>query len=78
MELIKGFEFEEFKLPKSDKDFVEEEIKFFQMRHDLKIYDDKKHFINIYNEISRYCYEYDQYDAALEIDKLVDEKFLAD
>ena len=78
MNLIKNFEFEEFKLPKSDKDFVEEEVKLLQMRHDLKIYDDKKHFINICNEISRYCYEYDQYDAVLEIDKLITEKFLAE
>ena len=37
-----------------------------------------KNFINICNEISRYCYEYDQYDAALEIDKLVTEKFLSE
>ena len=28
MNLIKGFEFDEFKLPKTDKDLVEEEIKF--------------------------------------------------
>ena len=78
MDLIKGFEFEEFKLPKTDKDLVEEEIKFLQMKHDLKIYDDKKHFINICNEISKYCYNYDQYDAVLEIDKLVTEKFLSE
>ena len=76
--LIKSFELEEFKLPKTDKDLVEEEIKFLQMKHDLKIYDDKKHFINICNEISRYCYEYEQYDEVLEIDKLISEKFLSE
>jgi len=47
MELIRSFELEEFKLPKVDKDLVEEEIKILQMQHDLKIYDEKKHFINI-------------------------------
>jgi hypothetical protein len=78
MELIKNFEFDEFKLPKSGKDFVDEEIKYFQMKYDLKIYDDKKHFINVCNEISRYCYEYDQYDSVLEIDKFISEKFLAE
>ena len=44
-------------------------------KHNLKLYDDKKHFINICNEISRYCYEYEQYDEVLEIDKLISEKF---
>ena len=78
MNLINSFEFEEFKPPKTDKDLVEEEIKLLQMKHDLKIYDDKKHFINICNEISRYCYQYDQYDAVLEIDKLMTEKFLSE
>jgi len=44
MELIRSFELEEFKLPKVDKDLVEEEIKILQMQHDLKIYDEKKTF----------------------------------
>ena len=77
MDLIRNFEFDEFKLPKSDKDFVEEEVKFLQMKHDLKIYDDKKHFINICNEISKYCYEYDQYESVIEIDKIITAKFLS-
>ena len=78
MDLIRNFQFDEFKLPKSDKDFVEEEVKFLQMKHDLKIYDDKKHFINICNEISKYCYEYDQYESVIEIDKIITEKFLSE
>ena len=78
MELIRAFELEEFKLPKTEKDLVEEEIKLLQMEHDLKIYDDKKHFINICNEISKYCYEYNQYEEVLEIDKLITDKFLSE
>ena len=76
MELIRSFELEEFKLPKVDKDLVEEEIKILQMQHDLKIYDEKKHFINICNEISKYCYNYEKYEEVLEIDKLITDKFL--
>ena len=78
MQLIRSFELEEFKLPKVDKDLVEEEIKILQMQHDLKIYDDKKHFINICNEISKYCYQYEQYEEVLEIDKLITDKFLSE
>ena len=76
--LIKSFKIEEFNLPKMDKDLVEEEIKFLQMKHNLKLYDDKKHFINICNEISKFCYKYDQYDEVLEIDKIITEKFLSE
>ena len=78
MDLIRAFELEEFKIPKTEKDLVDEEIKVLQMQHDLKVYDDKKHFINICNEISKYCYEYEQYDEVLEIDKLITDKFLSE
>ena len=48
----RNFKFDEFELPKSD---VEEEINEFKVKHDLKLYDDKKHFIC--SEISNYCYQ---------------------
>ena len=78
MQLIRSFELEEFNLPKTEKDLVEEEIKVLQTLHDLKIYDDKKHFINICNEISKYCYQYEQYEEVIEIDKLITDKFLSE
>lgn len=71
MELIRNFKFDEFELPKSDHDFVEEEINEFKVKHDLKLYDDKKHFINICSEIAGYCYKCDQYESVMEIDKIL-------
>ncbi len=71
MELIRNFKFDEFELPKSDQDFVEEEINEFKVKHDLKLYNDKTHFINICSEISNYCYQCDQFESVLEIDKII-------
>ena len=71
MELIRNFKFDEFELQKSDQDFVEEEINEFKVKHDLKLYNDKTHFINICSEISNYCYQCDQFESVLEIDKII-------
>lgn len=71
LELINSFTFDEFKLPESEREFVEEEVNEFKMKHDLKLYDDKKHFINICMDIAELCYTCDLYEGIFAIDKAV-------
>ena len=75
IEMINAFVFDEFKLPDNlDRDLVEEEINELKMKHDLKLYDDKKHFILICAEIAKHCFNCSQYEAIFSIEKVI-EKF---
>ncbi|MCQ2815670.1 MAG: hypothetical protein MJ252_00240 [archaeon] len=71
IELIKSFEFDEFKLPESKRDFVEEEIEEMKRIHNLKIYDDKKHFINVSSEIAKLCFNQKNYEAVQTINEII-------
>ena len=71
VQMIETFTFDEFALPESTRDFVEEEINEFKTQHELKLYDDKKHFILIAADISKLCYELDQYEQVFKIDNVI-------
>jgi hypothetical protein len=49
------------------KDLVEEEVNELRAKHELKIYEDKKHFTNACVELARLSYQFDCYNEAIEI-----------
>jgi hypothetical protein len=69
-DLIIGFELSEFTYDK-EKDLVEEEINDLKRKHELKIYDDKKHFTLASYEIAKYAYEYNQFQSVIDINSKI-------
>ena len=69
--LIKEFDCPEFSVEKDEnvkeKDYVEEEIILLKKNHDLKTYDDKKHFTLAAMEIAKYALENSEYSCILDI-----------
>lgn len=79
VELIKVFKIDEFDasnyrscltIPKG-QELVEEEMNELRIRHELKIYDDKKHFLNAAVNIAKLAYDLNDFDSVFAIyDKL--------
>jgi hypothetical protein len=55
------------------KDLVEEEINELKAKHELKVYEDKKHFTNSCVELAKLAYQFDSYSAVIDINNKLKE-----